>query len=207
MSRHKHTEQVELDILDKQIIAAIQDGLPMISRPFAVIARQLDMTEQQVLKRLEQLKDSGTIKRLGVVVRHRELGFKANAMVVWDIPDERVPEVARKIASFECVTLCYQRPRSLPDWPFNLFSMIHGKNRDTVLQRLENLVEILELEDIHYHPLFSTRRFKQRGAHFMEADKALGQAEVDILPQSGKSAADNELEGFTQPASLYPVYG
>ena len=162
-----------LNILDQQLIAAIQDGLEFTTKPFASIASQLGISEQKVLNRLQQLKQNGTIKRLGVVVKHREVGFKANAMVVWDIPDERVAEIAQRIASFECVTLCYQRPRRLPEWSYNLFSMIHGKDRESVLERLADLIEILELQGIKNKPLFSTHCFKQRGARYIDPDKII----------------------------------
>jgi DNA-binding Lrp family transcriptional regulator len=207
MLSHNHTEHVELDILDKQIITAIQDGLALASRPFEPIARQLGISEQKVLQRLERLKENGTIKRLGVVVRHRELGFRANAMVVWNIPDYRVAKVAQQIASFDCVTLCYQRPRRLPDWPYNLFSMIHGKDRKSVLQRLDNLIEILSLQDINYRPLFSTRRFKQRGAHFLNADKIFMESKNNNLPQVIHPAVKNDLNGFSYPVFINPVCG
>ncbi|WP_246540230.1 AsnC family protein [sulfur-oxidizing endosymbiont of Gigantopelta aegis] len=170
-----------LNILDQQLIASIQDGLDFTAKPFVTIAEQLGISEQRVITRLQQLKDDGTIKRLGVVVRHRELGFKANAMVVWDIPDDKVAEIARRIASFECVTLCYQRPRRLPEWSYNLFSMIHGKDRESVLQRLDDLVDFLDLQDIKHEPLFSTRRFKQRGARYIDSDKIISRS-ISSLP-------------------------
>ncbi len=162
-----------LEIFDQQLIAAIQDGLDFSTQPFARIAAQLGVSEQKVLKRLQQLNADGTIKRMGVVVKHRKLGFTANAMVVWDIPDERVAEVAQRIASFDCVTLCYQRPRRLPQWSYNLFSMIHGKDRQSVLQRLTDLIDILELHNIQHEPLFSTHCFKQRGARYINPDKII----------------------------------
>lgn len=174
-----------LDILDQQLIAAIQDGLEFTGKPFAHIASQLGISEQKVLNRLQQMKDNGIIKRLGVVVRHRELGFKANAMVVWDIPDDQVHEIARRIASFECVTLCYQRPRRLPEWSYNLFSMIHGKDRQSVLARLDDLIELLDLHDIKHKPLFSTKRFKQRGARYINPDKIIS-ASISPLPLTDK---------------------
>jgi DNA-binding Lrp family transcriptional regulator len=108
--------------------------------------------------------DAGIIKRLGVVVRHHELGYRANAMVVWDVPDARVEQIGRRLGDIDCVTLCYQRPRRLPDWPYNLFSMVHGQDRDDVLACIGRLVEALGLGDIPHAVLFSGRRFKQRGA-------------------------------------------
>ncbi len=178
-----------LELLDQQLIASIQDGLPLTGKPFAHIAKQLGLSEDYVLHRLQQLKDNGTIKRLGVIVRHRELGFKANAMVVWDIPDNNIAEIAQRIASFDCVTLCYQRPRRLPEWPYNLFSMIHGKDRASVLERLAELVEVLELQDIKHTPLFSTKRYKQRGARYID-------------PSIITTSTDQRVNGSNVPLSL-----
>ena len=158
-----------LDILDKQLIIAIQDGLPLVSRPYELIAKQINQTEALVIQRIKKLQKNGIIKRLGVVVKHRALGFTANAMVVWNIPDTQVKQLAQRLASFDCITLCYQRPRRLPEWPYNLFTMIHGKDRDSVLKRLDDIVEILELRDIQYQPLFSTKQFKQRGGHYLKS--------------------------------------
>ena len=188
-----------LNLLDQQLIAAIQDGLELTSKPFASIATRLGISEQAVITRLEQLKNDGTIKRLGVVVRHRELGFKANAMVVWDIPDESIMDIAQRIASFDCVTLCYQRPRRLPEWSYNLFSMIHGKDRASVLQRLSDLVNDLELQDIKYEPLFSTHCFKQRGARYINPNK------VTLQPTESKAILKPILEPIASSLlSPYP---
>ena len=177
-----------LKLLDQQLIASIQGGLELTSKPFASIAAQLGISEQKVLNRLEQLKENGTIKRFGVVVRHRELGFKANAMVVWDVPDEAVAEIAQRIASFDCVTLCYQRPRHLPEWSYNLFSMIHGKDRESVLERLSDIIELLELQDIKHAPLFSTKCFKQRGARYINPDKIISSSvsSLSLVPGTQK---------------------
>ncbi len=190
-----------LVILDQQLIAAIQDGLEFTSKPFARIASQLGITERKVLNRLEQLKENGTIKRMGVVVKHRKLGFKANAMIVWDIPNDRVAEVAQRIASFECVTLCYQRPRRMPEWSYNLFSMIHGKDRESVLERLADLVEILELQDVKHKPLFSTRCFKQRGARYINPEKMFSHS---VLPLEIKDKID---EDFSLPLVSQTAFG
>ena len=199
-----------LQLLDQQLIAAIQDGFELTSKPFLNIAQQLGISEQQVLDRLKQLQENGTIKRLGVVVRHRELGFKANAMVVWDIPDDRVAEVAQRIASFECVTLCYQRPRRLPEWSYNLFSMIHGKDRESVLQRLADLVDVLELQDIKHKPLFSTRRFKQRGARYVNPDHLNSRTVSSLSPARKATPASVSFkvdEELVLPINLNQAYG
>jgi len=156
---------------DRQLIAAIQGGLPLVAKPYAAIAAQLGLTEAGVISRLETLQAAGMIKRMGVVVRHRELGYRANAMVVWDIPDDQVERIGELLAGETCVTLCYQRPRRLPAWGYNLFCMIHGRERDSVLRRLEQIVAYHGLEKIPHTVLFSGRSFKQRGAHYVETDK------------------------------------
>jgi len=155
-----------LSDMDRALVKIIQHGLPVVSRPYADIAERLATTEQDVIQRLQRLIDDGTIKRYGVVVRHRELGYKANGMVVWDVPDDRVSELGTCIGKFSCVTLCYQRPRRLPDWPYNLFTMVHGRNRDEVIRKVEEIITTCGLQEIEHTILFSTRRFKQRGASY-----------------------------------------
>jgi DNA-binding Lrp family transcriptional regulator len=151
---------------DCQLIAAIQGGLPMDPRPYAMVGKQIGMSEEQVIARVGEMQESGVIKRMGVVVRHHELGYTANAMVVWNVPEERLDEVGNALGSQPCVTLCYQRPRRLPEWPYNLFCMIHGRSREAVLALIERMVQGLGLEDIEHQVLFSGRRFKQRGARY-----------------------------------------
>lgn len=160
---------------DRQLVAAIQDGLPLVARPYAAIAAQLGLTEAAVITRLETLQSAGLIKRMGVVVRHRALGYRANAMVVWDVPDEQVGRIGELLAGEACVTLCYQRPRRLPEWPYNLFCMIHGSERDSVLRRLNQIIAFHGLEKIPHSVLFSNRSFKQRGARYVETGKPPGQ--------------------------------
>ncbi len=151
---------------DYRLIEEIQGGLPLTPRPYAEIGMRLGMTEQAVSRRIAELLESSAIKRLGIVVRHHELGYTANAMVVWDVPDQRVVEIAGKLSAEACVTLCYQRARRLPDWPYNLFSMIHGKRQDRVLNYLDSLIEQQHWADIPHQVLFSGKRFKQRGARY-----------------------------------------
>ncbi len=127
------------------------------------------MSEAEVIARLKRLVDSGTIKRLGVIVRHHELGYTANAMVVWDVPDERASQLGRCIGRFDFVTLCYRRERRLPRWRYNLYCMIHGKDRGTVTQKIAHLIEACGLQDVPHAVLFSRKRFKQRGAIYSRA--------------------------------------
>lgn len=158
-----------LDTINRRLVALVQDGLPLVSRPFSHVAEELNVSEQEVIQRIDALLGAGMITRFGVVVRHYELGYHANAMVVWDVPDDRVDEVGKRLGEVDCVTLCYRRPRRLPLWPYNLFCMIHGKDRQRVLVKLEDIVAVVGLADIDYKVLFSGRRFKQRGAHYISA--------------------------------------
>ncbi len=156
-----------LTMPDTALIAAIQAGLPLVPRPYAAIATQLGLTEAEVIARIQRLKDEGQIKRLGVVVRHHELGYRANAMVVWNVADETVGAIGARLGEYDCVSLCYRRPRRLPLWPYNLFTMIHGRDRVSVLQHLQAMIEAAGLAEIPHQVLFSTRRFKQRGARYV----------------------------------------
>lgn len=155
-----------IDATDEDLIAAIADGLPLVSRPYAVLGAAIGLEEADVIARLRALCDSGIIKRFGVVVRHHELGFAANAMVVWDIDDAMVAGIGERIAATPCVTLCYRRPRRLPDWPYNLFAMIHGRDRDRVLAKVAEINRTVGLDERPNDVLFSLRRFKQRGARY-----------------------------------------
>ena len=130
------------------------------------IAEDLGADEETVIEVVRDLQARGVIKRFGVVVRHHELGFHANAMVVWDIPDESVRDTAGRLARDPAVTLCYRRPRRLPKWPYNLFCMIHGQDRRSVLNKISALRRAAGIQALPYCVLFSRRRFKQRGARY-----------------------------------------
>jgi DNA-binding Lrp family transcriptional regulator len=168
--------RAQLESADYAVATALENGLELASRPYASLAARCGMNEAACIARLERLLVLSVIRRFGVVVRHRELGYTANAMVVWDIPDSRVAEAGRLLAAQAGVTLCYQRPRRLPDWPYNLFSMVHGRDRDTVLAQVASLRQALAralgLEEVACQPLFSRRRFKQCGARYTSLPKA-----------------------------------
>ena len=157
------TLRVKPDLL----IGAIQQGLPLVPRPFAEIGAGIGLAEYEVIAGLANLVEQGVIKRMGVVVRHHELGYRANAMVVWDIPDDQVGALGLRIGSFDSVTLCYRRPRRLPAWRYNLFTMIHGRQRDEVLGLVAQLKEQCGLGHVAHEVLFSCRRFKQCGARYV----------------------------------------
>ena len=152
--------------IERRLISVLQEGLPMFIRPFQLIAGRVGTSEAEVLGRIRRWLEDGAIKRFGVVVRHHELGFRANAMLVHDIPDERVSEIGRALAEEQAVTLCYRRPRCLPEWPYNLFCMIHGRERGEVEATIAELRQRHGLENCAHETLFSLTRFKQNGARY-----------------------------------------
>src|SRR3989344_2610917 len=154
-------QRPQVDEADRRLLAAIQQGLPLVARPYAEIGARLGLSQAP---RLARLKAGGVIRRFGVVVRHHELGYSANAMVVWDVPDGQVAELGRCLAGFDFITLCYRRPRRPPAGRYNLYCMIHGKNREEVLAHLEWMVNHCGLQNLTHEVLFSRCRFKQRGA-------------------------------------------
>jgi DNA-binding Lrp family transcriptional regulator len=163
------TSSTAIDDSDLRLLAALQGGLPLVARPFDEIGRRIGLSGEDVRARLVKLKQIGVLRRFGVVVRHHELGYGANAMVVWDVPEAKVRDLGRCLAGFDFITLCYRRPRHAR-WPYNLYCMIHGKSREEVLGNLEWLVNHCGLQSIAHEVLFSRRRFKQRGAaYFQEA--------------------------------------
>lgn len=169
---HKHDRFAAADAhhvmsaTDYRIVTAIQGGLPITSRPFTQTARQVGIGEDELLSRLRQMTTGGIIKRFGVIVRHHELGYRSNAMTVWDIAENAVSTIGRKIADYDFVTLCYRRQRHNPLWGYNLYCMIHGRDRDTVMEHVEQLRSECGLQAYPHEVLFSTRRFKQCGAHY-----------------------------------------
>ncbi len=158
--------QAPIDEAERRLVSVLQEGLPLFIRPFALIAERIGASESEVLSRIGQWLENGAIKRFGVVVRHRELGYTANAMLVHDVADARVSELGRELAEEPAVTLCYRRPRVLPDWPYNLFCMIHGRERSEVEATIADLRRRHRLEGCAHDVLFSLTRFKQNGARY-----------------------------------------
>ncbi|MFO1154233.1 MAG: AsnC family protein [Rhodospirillales bacterium] len=156
---------MSIDGIDLHLLAALEPGLPLVPRPFAALGDGIGLDEGEVIDRLRRLLAAGIVKRFGIVVHHRALGYRDNAMVVWDIPDERVASAARSLSALPFVNLCYRRPRR-PGWQYNLFCMIHGKDRPTVRQQIAHANEAAGIGALPQAVLFSTRAFKQRGARY-----------------------------------------
>jgi len=158
------------EIKKSQLRKLIETGLPKQLKPYENIAQAINSTEQQVLTQIANWQQTGLIRRFGLVVKHRKLGYNANAMVVWNIDSEKVDAIAAKLAKREEVSLCYRRPRRLPDWPYNLFCMIHGTDKDFVLQQIEDITKELSLSSIEKDILFSYKAYKQKGASYLKSN-------------------------------------
>jgi DNA-binding Lrp family transcriptional regulator len=148
---------------EQRLAAALEKGLPLESHPYASIAAAAGLDEARVIACLRGWLEEGIVKRLGIVVRHHELGYKANAMVVFDVPDAEAAAIGARLALEPGVTLCYQRRRHLPQWSYNLYCMVHGRTREEAAPVIDRIRAIVGREP---EVLFSTRRFKQCGARY-----------------------------------------
>jgi len=152
-----------IDELDKQIIILLQGDLPLERRPFRVLAEKINITEQEFLKRTQNLEDRHILRRFGATLRHREAGFSSNAMIAWLVPDSRIDEVGVVFSGFREVTHCYQR-KPEGDWNFNLFTMVHGSNHKEcgqVATRMSLAAGVVE-----YAMLYSEKEFKKTSMEY-----------------------------------------
>ncbi|MBK8970341.1 MAG: AsnC family protein [Hahellaceae bacterium] len=150
----------------ERLKAAIQDGLPLCPQPWLRLANDLGLSEAQVMHQVQLWTQEGMIKRMGLVVRHHALGYRANAMVVWNVPEDAVDALGERLRQSPYVNLCYRRRRQLPDWPYNLYCMIHGKDRAAVKAQIQELILTQQLQAYPHAILFSNQQFKQTGGHY-----------------------------------------
>ena len=148
---------------DRRLIQATQAGLPLVPRPYAAVAEQLGVTESTVRERLAGMLDEGLVRRIGAVPNHYKLGYTANGMTVWDIDDELVDELGVKVGALSVVSHCYRRPRALPDWPYNLFAMVHGHSRAEVEREAMRIHCLLGDACRSFDILYSTAILKKTG--------------------------------------------
>ncbi|WP_199883705.1 siroheme decarboxylase subunit beta [Anaerosinus massiliensis] len=118
-----------MDALDKKIIRVMQDEFPLVSEPYKVLADQIGITQDELIERLKKYKQAGQIRKMGAVLRHREVGYAANALCAWSVPEERLEEIATLMAENSAVSHCYDR-NTAPEWPYNVYTMIHGHSRE-----------------------------------------------------------------------------
>jgi DNA-binding Lrp family transcriptional regulator len=157
------------DPIDRRILVASQDGLPLTATPFADLARRLGLEEAEVLARLRRLQAAGIVRRIAAVPNHYRLGFLANAMTVWDVEDREVSRLGRLVGALPFVTHCYRRPRHPPDWPYNLFAMVHGRSRAETEARRSEIAALLGAACRASDVLYSTRILKKTGLRLAPA--------------------------------------
>lgn len=152
-----------IDDIDRALIVATQDGLPLVPRPYHAIAERLGLVPEEVMRRLEKLLADGVIRRIGAVPNHYAIGWTANGMTVWDVPDEAIDAIGAEVGALDFVTHCYRRPRALPEWPYNLFAMVHGGTREEVLAKAGVIADLLGERVRARDILFSSRILKKSG--------------------------------------------
>lgn len=152
-----------LSELDRRVVRVAQEGLPLSPRPYHVLAELLGEPVGEVMASMRRMLDAGLIRRIGAVPNHYALGYSANGMSVWNVPDERIAEHGVLVGGLEFVSHCYQRPRHLPDWPYNLFVMVHGRDRNEALAKVNIIARLLGEDDRGHEILFSTRILKKTG--------------------------------------------
>ena len=160
LARH---ETPPLDATDREIVRATQGGLPLVPQPYHAIAEQLDLDPATVMARVQRMTESGAIRRIGAIPNHYRLGVVANGMTVWDVDDADIARAGRAVGALTFVTHCYRRPRHLPDWPYNLFAMVHGKTREETADHVAEISDLLGASVRAHEVLYSTRILKKSG--------------------------------------------
>ncbi|HEX4938130.1 MAG TPA: AsnC family transcriptional regulator [Candidatus Kapabacteria bacterium] len=154
---------MQLAECDRQLIELTQAGLPLVPRPYHELARQMGISADEVMLRIQRMQDNGVIRRIAAVPNHYKLGFRANGMTVWNVPDEKVSVLGEQVGALDFVSHCYHRPRHLPQWPYNLFAMVHGASRDDVQDHIAAIARLLGDDNHGSDVLFSTRILKKTG--------------------------------------------
>lgn len=158
-----------IDLLDKKIIAALQTDFPVKSRPYADIAACLDISEEKLLQCIRRYQEIGCIRKIGAVLRHREVGFTANVLCVWQVPEEQVDHVGHVFAAHPAVSHCYARP-VFPSWPYNLYTMIHSTSPDQCENYVQELSDLSGMKE--YALLYSLRELKKSSMRYFEEEEA-----------------------------------
>ncbi|MDO9162926.1 MAG: Lrp/AsnC family transcriptional regulator [Methylococcaceae bacterium] len=152
-----------LDTTDLAIMRATQSGLPLTPEPYQSLAAQLGLTADDVMTRMQYMAKLGIIRRIGAIPNHYKLGYRFNGMTVWNVPDAHIDELGQKVGALDFVSHCYHRPRHLPQWPYNLFAMVHGKTQLDVDRQIASIAAILGDHNLGADVLYSTKILKKTG--------------------------------------------
>jgi DNA-binding Lrp family transcriptional regulator len=166
------TDRETLTAAERDLVVAVQDGLPVAETPFRAVADNIGQDPEWVVETLRRFNESGKVRRVGVIPNHYALGYTENGMTVWDVPDEKVSEVGPAVASLDFVTHCYERPRHDDVWEYNFFAMTHGRSEAESEERIEQVRDVMaeywDVEDEDWDTLFSTRILKKTGIRLAE---------------------------------------
>ncbi|MGO4762129.1 AsnC family transcriptional regulator [Cupriavidus sp. 2KB_3] len=158
------------DAVDLALIRATQAGLPLTSAPYAAVAERLGIGEAEVIQRLAAMQARGALRRIGAVPNHYRLGWRANGMTVWDVDDARIDALGERIGALPFVSHCYRRPRRLPQWPYNLFAMVHAHTRAEAVPQIARIAMLLGDACRAHDVLWSVRILKKTGLRLPPAD-------------------------------------
>jgi siroheme decarboxylase len=159
------------DAIDRALIVAMQQGLPLVARPYHAIAAQLQLEPEEVIRRVQKMQQRGLIRRIGVVPNHYAIGYVANGMSVWDVPDDAADQLGAAVGQLDFVSHCYRRPRHLPLWRYNLFAMVHGRTRDEVKHKVAQIAQLLGPQVRARDILYSTRILKKTGLRLAASNR------------------------------------
>jgi len=163
LSERSLKQDAPLDATDRAIVLATQTGLPLVPDPWGAVGKPLGLCGDEVRTRMQRMQESGVIRRIAAVPNHYRLGYVANGMTVWDVDDAEIDRLGQEVGKLPGVSHCYRRPRHLPDWPFNLFAMLHGHTREEVEQQAEALRALLGEACRDHRILYSSRILKKTG--------------------------------------------
>ena len=155
-----------MDDIDRRIVVATQGGLPLTPRPYHAVAELLGLDASVVMERMQNMVERGVIRRIGAVPNHYAIGYVANGMSVWDVDAASVAALGLAVGALSCVSHCYRRPRHLPQWPYNLFAMVHGRDRAEVYAGVAKIAALIGAANRGHDVLYSTRILKKTGLRF-----------------------------------------
>ena len=153
--------------LEKKIIALVQGDMPVEKRPYLAMADKLGVEEEAVISVLKDLCDRGIIRRFGATLRHQKSGFNANAMVAWDVDEDRIDKVGKLMAGFKQVSHCYRRD-PCENWPYYLYTMVHAKDEASCREIAGNISKKTDVDT--YEILFSKKELKKTSMQYFEFD-------------------------------------
>ena len=148
---------------DKEIVKVLQEDFPLCEEPYKVLAEKVGISEEEFLQRVQELVDEKKIRKMGAVIRHREAGFKANALCAWSVPPEKIDDIAKIMSSHPAISHCYDRTTA-PNWNYNLYTMIHAKSREECEEIISELSAATGIEN--FQIMYSKKEWKKTGMKY-----------------------------------------